>query len=118
MCKKLNGDNECANDINDTIDKYLEYTIDRVIFEKGECKLSVLLKPTNDWDYEILKRTKCNSLNLKQVILEAIHCIKCEDGEPCDNVYQLLNTKLSVIANALSDKESLTEVLMTLACLR
>ena len=65
MCKKLNGAKECTNDINDTIDKFFENTFDRVISEKGECKLSGLLKGSNDWDYETLKKTKCDSLNLR-----------------------------------------------------
>ena len=105
---------ESNSDISDRIDEFLSDTIDRVVAEKGECKLSGLLKNGNDLDNETLKDMECNSLNLRLEILNVIHCIKCEDGEQCHTISQLLNTKLSIVANALSDKELLTEVLIAL----
>ncbi|MCR5457370.1 MAG: hypothetical protein K6F14_04790 [Clostridiales bacterium] len=113
MCDKATA-LESSSDISDRIDEFLSDTIDRVISEKAECKLSGLLKNGNDWGYETLKDMECEALNFKPEILNAIHGIKCEDGEPCNTISQLLNTQLSEIANALFDKESLTELLMAL----
>ena len=105
---------ESSSDISDRINEFFSDTIDRVNAEKGECKLFELLKNGVDWDYETMKEMECSSLNFKPETLVAIHSMKCEDGKTCNTVFQMLHTKLSVIANALSDKESLTEMLMAL----
>ncbi len=113
MCDKDAGI-QSSNDASDRIDEVLSDTIDRVISEKGECKLSVLLNKSNDWNLETLKDIECSSLSLKPDLLETIHGIKCGDGESRKTIFQLLDMKLSAVANDLPGKESLTDLLMSI----